>query len=369
MRLFVCCLAVLTLYTGSVALAGGTEDDPCFVLEEDAALDDALKWSRDIEWAPDGRLIVASSGDGVFALDRAGSHPPQKILGRGSDDNSVWLPFLVAASRDHLVVSSPVFSIAWKRLDGGRLSGQVAFDAPTGLDLNGDRVAVLGFRKGERGRPAPDGAIAWVGHLSAGLDDLTPVLYSADGPGALRMLRGALLRNGQLRFLDDGSLVIVPGVEPGVYQFDAKGSLVHTWQSNQVGVDPVPQLTEEQFRRLNVEEEERWRWVNRGRTVDEILPLAAGPALVIRERTNDTTRWDLVLLRHDAEPVRCRLPFTSPSDLTRLSADVHGKDVAVLLWGNGKSALRGAEPAHQPRLLFGHLTGGFAGTSDPPATP
>jgi len=95
---------------------------------------------------------------------------------------------------------------------------------------------ILGGRKDAKGRYSHDGAIAWLGGLSEGAAGLKPIYFSVAGRGAQPMAECAVLELGAVRFLSDGSFLVVPGVEPGIYWYDAAGDLVRTWESEALGL-------------------------------------------------------------------------------------------------------------------------------------
>jgi hypothetical protein len=103
--------------------------------------------------------------------------------------------------------------------------------------MGGSRFALVGSRRDAQGKFSPDGAIAWIGSLDKDLADLKPLLFDAGGPGAPSMSACCSFSLGVTRFLADGSLVVVPGVQPGIYHFDAQGKLLQTVDTVALGIN------------------------------------------------------------------------------------------------------------------------------------
>lgn len=343
-------LVVVVLVAASPLLAQTT----CFEVAEERPLPPVLLHAQDVAWGDEGSLVLASPRTGVHEWPLAEGAEPRRVISGTLDPSGaeVWHPRMLAVEEGVVVTASPVFAVAWKTRGEDALSGQAAFAGPTAMDLDTGQLAVLGFDQDDQGRSAPDGAIAWIGSLGDDFEQREPILFSADGPGVQRMGRCAALYAGQLRYLADGTLAIVPGVEPGVYQVDRKGRLLRTWQSETLGIDADCQLSDAQFDRIRLSEVPRWQWINRHRVVDEILPLPAGPGFVVRRRDADATRWDLVRPAPDGTVERCRLPFESKTERTRLAADLQDGRLVFLLWSYAFPIGEDREQAEPPRLIF-----------------
>jgi hypothetical protein len=241
----------------------------------------------------------------------------------------------VAASREFLVVAAPVFSLRWKRPGG--TSHNLAFAAIVDVDVYRNRLLILGAQKDERERFAPDGAIAWLGSLDKGLSDLRAVHYSASGPGAKTMGACGPLDLGAVRFLGNGSFVIVPGVEPGAFLYDPAGKLVRTWDTTAIGLDDdCAGLSREQQLLLSAQPEPRYAWLNQRRLLDDVLPLPQGPGLIVRSVSQGRTRWQLKQLRRDGGIDTYDIPVPSHTALSHLHGDVRGGRIVFLLSEYGK---------------------------------
>lgn len=321
-----------------------------FATESRHPLPTELSWANDVRWAGDDAVFVASSITGVFHFGLSGeSRSAVRQIGQGGDPGEFWLPHVLGTSKEYMAVAAPVRSLAWKRPGEKNLAGQFPFDAILDLDLQGDRIVVLGARKDKKNRFAPDGAIVWTGTLGANLADLRPVFYSASGPGAPSLDACGLMEIGAVRFLADGSFLVVPGVEPGVFHVNRDGRVLRTWRGDELGFDAGCGLSDEEIEALALDEPGRWDWVNRRRSVDDVLPLQEGPALVVRTVQSGETHWTLKILKPKGIVESREIPIVSPSPLAHLRGDVRGERIVLLIAMRGFQET-GQIPEHPPRI-------------------
>ena len=348
----------LTNLEGQSGVAIGADrellDEPgtCEVVVEERALPGELEWARDVRWATEDKLFLAAPDVGVFRLNLV-SGDYDLVVPRGQDSSSVWAPGFLGASAKYLAVGAPFFEVAWVSLEENMLRGKVAVPVTADLDVQGDRMLVVGVMGDEE--PAPDGAIAWLASIAGGETGLRPVLFSGEGPGARSMVICSRMEVTASRFLPDGSVVIVPGVEDGAYEFGPDGLLARTWQSDDLGIDTDCKLADEDVSRFALSAVPRREWVNRRRIVDEVLPRAEGPVFVIREVRAGRVVWELKHAGSDPGVESCRLPLSSTSVNTRLKGDMRGARVALLLYAEGPALAPGSKPEVPPRLLVGKL--------------
>jgi len=244
---------------------------------------------------------------------------------------NMWGASRIGSSQDFLAGAPEAFAVGWKRLPNGVLE-TAPFEVVADLDVWRDRMVVLGARKDDRQRFAPDGAIAWVGSLSKGFRDLKVVRTSIFGPGAMGSMDacGSFEMSGA-RFLPDGRFVVVPGSEPGIFLYDAAGKLLRTWETGPLGIDTDCRMKEEQRLNLLADLPARVAWLNQRQTLDEIIPFSHGFGLAVRSFSNGVTRWRLVVLSEDGKVSSLDLPFSCPSTTGRLRADVRGDRIAFLV--------------------------------------
>ncbi len=317
---------------------GATSPAPTFQVLSQVVLPAQLKAAMDVRWASSDSLYFALGSKGVvqapLAATRGSDQIPtvrEMIAGR-SKPGGLWLTYHVAASSDYLVAAPPAFELAWRSLREPALVEQ-SFEYVHGIDARGKQVAVVGLRSDEKRNFSPDGAIAWIGSLDQGLADLRPIVFSATGPGATSMLACGSFGLGAVRFLADGTLLVVAGVQPGASLFNATGQLIRTWDTTALGIDTdCGSLTNAQAAKLGVDYRQRVAWLDMRRTVDAILPLQQGAGLVIRTVENHITRWDLRILHPDGTWATLPLPLRGVSTWSHLRGDVRDGKLVLLLY-------------------------------------
>lgn len=294
----------------------------------DRPLPKALGIISDLRWASADSLFLAAGKSGVLRLRFEPKWGEQELV--IPSGKSLWVAAWIGASSRYLAVGAPAHTVAWRKLPAGELQAAPLYTV-VDIDVFEDRLVVLGARKDERERFAPDGAIAWIGSLDKKLADLKPVLYSAAGPGARPMDACGAFETGAVRFLGDGSFLVVPGVEPGIFLYDRTGKLLRSWEVREVGLDAECGLSDEQMMLLSASLESRSAWINQRRVLDDIIALPQGGGLLVRQAANGKTSWQVKILRRDGNVASHVLPFTGPSPDWHLRADVQGGKIAYLL--------------------------------------
>ena len=222
-------------------------------------------------------------------------------------------------------------SLTWRRLEEP-FREEVPFDSIQAIDLEGNRFAIVGARRDDQGGYGTDGAITWIGTLENRLADLRPILYDVKGPGLPTMNRCGSASIGAVRFLPGGSLVVIPGIQPGVNLYDVGGKLIRTWDSPTLGIDAdCLGLTEERWRYFWGHPQERQVWFNQHRMVDTVLPFKEGPGLVVRRVEEGRTRWDLKLLRLDGPVETYAIPIEGANEFFNLEGDLRAGKIVFLL--------------------------------------
>jgi hypothetical protein len=328
------------------------------ILSEGALAVPAYLRAVDVRWAGDRRVYLGLAVDGMVEVDvdPAGSEPKEIFPGR-SKAGTQWSSSYVAASARYLVAAGPAYSLGWRRKDAPETS-TFTFDSIAAVDVQENRLAVVGLRRDEQNRFAPDGAIAWIGSLDRQLADLKPILYDAAGPGAPTMNRCAASWLAATRFLADGSLVVLPGAQPGIQIYDPAGKLLRTWDTARLGIDTdCATLTDEQAQRLTAHGTERQAWVNQRRTVDAILPLPQGIGFVVRRVEQERTKWDLKVLRPEGSIQTFAIPIEGSNGAFHLRADVRGGKLVFLLHEYFFKAVGRSEP-YPSRLILAEAPAG-----------
>jgi hypothetical protein len=319
-----------------------------------ASLSDSVV-ARDVRWAGPGEVYVSLGKRGAIRtrvdstvhftpVMPAGEHGGFPITGR------------IAAAQKHLVVASPLGGVGWIPLatGGAHPIGHRPLLSVMDIDARGDSVAVLGADSGNVQGLARDGTIAWVGSLSKSMNDMRPLMKGRSKPGGKDMARCSILETGAIRFMPDGSLIVVPGVEPGVFRYDAAGKLVQTWDSDPLGIIDDCWIPDRDLELVARDFGRRIDWLATKVTVDDILPLPGGPGLLLRRVEKGVTKWDLVRLPYQGRMERVALPVTMPHPRAHVRGDVRGNQVVLLAF---EDPLPGQKPLAPPRLVVLSIAG------------
>jgi hypothetical protein len=331
----------------AAAWAAAPEPERALRIVLDRPMPPALVSALDVRWASDHSVYLSMLREGTVEASIDFDHLKVTPMIPKMREPEGSFSLLLAASSEYLVTSGP-FWITWRSI-ASPTKAEDAFDSIHDLDVAGDRLLILAARRGEKGKFAPEGAIAWLGSLRRGLSDLRPVAYDATGPGAKNLGACSNFHIGGVRFLSDGSFLVVPGVQPGILHYSPEGKLIHTWDSALVGLDTdCASLTEEQVRRYAVDPNQKDAWLNQRRILDEILPLPQGPGLVVRSVAQGQTRWDLKVLTQKNGIMTCQIPVRAQSELSHLKGDVRGNKVVFVMSAFKKDNMS----TEVPRLLM-----------------
>jgi hypothetical protein len=173
-----------------------------------------------------------------------------------------------------------------------------------------------------------------------------------------------ILELGKVRFLQDGSMIVAPGVEPGVFHYGIDGKLLESWQADRLGFDAGCGLSDDEMNRYSASVKARYPWLNQRRVLDEILPLPEGPGFVVRTRTAGKTSWQLKLIRGPRDVKTVAIPLSSPSEFAHLRGDVRDGRLVLLLADRGEKP-----PAGYPRLVVAELPTRAEARRDPGKVP
>lgn len=351
-NLWLCLVGTAALAVGLASADADPPAEPFLRVIAERPVPAPIVWAFDVRWADDRSVWIAAGRRGLFAVVADGDPEgrPETVVASDAP-GAPWLATRLALSDTHLVAGAPVFSYSWSKRSPLALE-TVPFDVVVDLDLSGDRLLVLGALRDERQRFAPDGAIGWLGAVGGGRGALRPVLYSRDGAGARSMGECGMLHLGAARFLADGSFVLVPGVEPGVFWYGPSGDLRRAWESGEVGLEDECATVLGRTGDVAADPVLQNRWLAQRTTLDEILALPGGPGLVLRRTEGGINRWTLVRLDSGGGVERIELPFTAPSGWAHLKGDVRGRRVVFLVVEHGS---RAEAPEAPPRLIFAEL--------------
>ncbi|MFV1988809.1 MAG: hypothetical protein ACC682_16165 [Gemmatimonadota bacterium] len=308
-------------------------------------LSEELRWASDVRWRTDSTLLLAAGTRGVVEIDRTGAVLAKPISG-GRRLGQLWMATRIGLSDRLLVGAAPFFSAVFQYLESSELPVQRDYAAILDVDVRDGAALILGARRDAAGRWAPDGAMAWI---DDGRADPKPVHFSESGPSSEVVSWYGPIDLGAVRFLDDGSFVVVPGVERGVYLYSAEGRLLRSWDSLRIGIAEGCSLDADQRREVDVRMEPRWRYWNQHLIVEDVVAWEGSPALLVRRSSRGKTTWELRVLELNGEVRTVRLPISSTTGRTRARMDVRGSLAVVLLHESGRLD---ETPEFQPRILF-----------------
>ncbi len=297
--------------------------------------------ATDIRWAGDHSVFISWDVDGVAEVNLDGSKarsllPNLKNLGRINHYR------FLASGPSALGVASPNWGLAWRpvqtKADGRFLVKTQRIPLIQGFDLSGDRVLLLGNLPHDRTSFSPKGEVAWVGSLHDQVEDLKAVLHDAGGAGSPNLYNCGTYEVGAVRFLTDGRFVIVPGFQDGVHLFDASGHPLRSWTNEQVGIDShvgCATMSAAEEKRFRLDDAYLLQWIESHHLIDDILPLAQGPGLLIRSWGPDQrAHWALKAL----EPGGIKtytVPVVGRRPYDRLHGDVRNGKIVLLLSNSG----------------------------------
>ncbi|MCB1057280.1 MAG: hypothetical protein KDD11_17405 [Acidobacteria bacterium] len=301
------------------------------VVDREVTLKGSLRGSLDVRWSGGSTLLLAVQGTGVVEIPATQSDPVQvRITVDGQDS---WNTSRVAVAGDYVVFASELFVYGWKGRRGEvSLERSPFFEAIGDLDAQGDHFAVLGLHRDSDRILAPKGIIAWIGRVGDASGSPTPILASTSGPGAVLMDNCPTFGIGGVRFLPDGSLLVVPGAEPGAFRLSASGELLDTWDLDSLGIGADCSFGTDKALLYGRDPHARWGFLNKYRTVDEILIFRGKPALVVRRADEAGSRWQLVLLEPGGGSEVLNLPLASPSKYAHIRGDVLSSEIVLLVY-------------------------------------
>jgi hypothetical protein len=320
----------------------------------DVELPEGLNSPSDVRWLTDNVVLVADRVAGVTEVSLESEPRRLRTIFQSStarDGEGVWLPSKLALSDRYVAVASELFQISWRgRTDLGGALALRRFEAPIDLDIWQDRMLILGLRRSTKGELAPSGAIVWMGSTTDGLVQLKMIHHSVTGAGAVALDHCFPVQVGAVRFLPDGSFLVVPGVEPGVFLYGSDGRLRQSWDSDALRIYSRCDLSSEQIVRLSARIEGRIAWLNHRVVVDDVVSVGGEPALLIRRHESGETTWHLKILQQDGGAKVLTLPVTTSVRGARVRADM--RDRKLLLLVTDFFLARDQMPAAPPRLVI-----------------
>lgn len=305
---------------------------PALHILSDTALGEAFRFALDVRWVSDHSVALAVLQGGVVEYNLDGKTPLKQLIPSDVAPGRSGYGQEVAVSPRYVAAGAWLQSITWRPIDSAVRKEEV-FDCIHDIDVGGSRAAVIGVRRDAQGKFSPEGAIAWIGSLDKDLADLKPLIFDAGGSGAPSMGACCGFHLGVTRFLADGSLVVVPGIQPGIYRFDSQGKLLQTLDTVALGTDTdCAGIGKEMVSPMGRDPSLRLAWINERRIVDDVLPLPAGTGLLIRSIQQGQVRWVLKVLRPDGGVGVYDVPVKALNLFSHLKGDFRQGRLALLLW-------------------------------------
>jgi hypothetical protein len=322
-----------------------------------------LTTPTDVRWASDRSVYLSRLEDGVAEVDLATLDTRRQVIPASKALNGFTEFGMLGVSGGNMVTSARFRNIAVRRLgrkfDNGANLATLPIGLADAIDVSGDRLLLLGLPQAEVDSGfGPRGVIAWLGPID-GLskkDLLQPILPDVAGPGARSFGRCATIPLGAARFLGDGTALVVPGVQPGIHLYDRSGSLVRSWDSQKVGIDTIDcaGMDTRASRHLRSQPSTRAAFLNSHHVVDDILPLAEGPGLVVRHVEAGKVRWSLEILQSGNRVASYEIPISGTLPFERLRGDVRGDRIVLLI---SEHEMEKDRPQNPARLLLARLPG------------
>jgi len=307
-----------------------------------------------VRWASDETVYLARAHHGVaeVALDENLTRRRQPI----PDRETLGIRFAgverLAVSPEYIAISSLTADFAFRpRLAspaGTYKLTKLRLWSVYALDLHGNRLLMLGDPTPRASASWSDtsAGIAWIGPISDHPErDLQPFLADATGAPPESLFHCSTLGLGAARFLADGSYVVVPGFQEGVFVYSPAGVLLHSWKNAAVGLD-APDCASMERKQEDLfagSYKARFEFLNQHRVLEEILPLEAGPGLLIRSVSGDAVHWTLTVL-HGDQVTSYPVPVTGSLPFDRLRADVRGNRIVFLRTWFGFDRGQGLRP-------------------------
>jgi hypothetical protein len=290
--------------------------------------------AMDIRWASDQSVYLAWVKEGVTETALDGKFTRLRTL--IADPMRRMRDFEILATSKDLVVASARFRTFIFRPAPSQPGGAVTITKiPIGivqdLDLAGNRLLLLGNPEWSEA-PAP--SVAWVGPVSEHpAQDLKGLpLYDAGGAKSPGLVNCSELLLGAARFLPDGSILVVPGFQPGAHLFSSGGRLLRSWDTAALGLDALDcaHLSSANHLLFGRSPRARFDFINQHRVLEEILPLEEGPGLLIRSVKDGKVGWELKVLQSGERVLSYEVPVAGELPYDRLRGDVRGNRIVLL---------------------------------------
>jgi len=278
----------------------------------------------DLRWAGKDSVYLADLTGGVAEARLADGLP--EIRRVAPPALRVGLPVIRnMAISDKWIVVAHLAKIAWKPVAGGSWRLREKRGYIHELDIRGDDLVILGFPDIETYERAP-GGIVWQSDLSKGLDHWDVLYESKEVAHDLDVVRleAAL---GSLRFLQGGGFVVAPNFVPGVLRFSSSGAVKERWSPEELGASVKEWQGDSKTEAERVPLKDLRRFLTAQSTIEDVLALREGPAIVVREPRGNQVRYRLGVLGAEIQWYEIPVGEVNAMAWLRGDADTRGRIV------------------------------------------
>lgn len=276
----------------------------------------------DVRWASKDSVYLADHYGTITEVRLAKGLPEIRRVAPPPRDSGLRTIRHLAIT-DRWIVVAHMATVAWRRNEPDshwQVTKQRAFFHD--FDISGDEIVMLGWPPGKGYEGLERGGMVWRANLSDGLDRWDVLYESAELARDLESIR-TNFSLGSIRFLRRGGFVVGPSFVPGVLQLSASGTVKRRWSPRELWGEEQKAWTSGQR-----DPEKLAGFLAAGRTVDQVLALPEGPAIVVRESQGGRPRYRLGLLGPEIQWFE--IPVDDRSGMARLRGDVDDKGRIVL---------------------------------------
>ncbi len=255
------CLGVLA--ASNAVVLGAPPDGPALDGLAPLELPEEVATASDLRWGEDGALLLGVDGHGVYSWPVGADHAELVVTLAGSPlvtmGRTQNYSRLGGFSAGAFAFSS--FADGVLRHDEGEFSYSKAVSIVGDVDRRHGRTAIVGVSRGEDGDW--EDRLAWLIPDDGTVRGLLPRRTESSHWSLAKYL-------GVVRVLSEDRVLVIPGLEPGVFLYDESGRLRDTLGTEALFAESPWRITPEQDRLL-IEKAWRAAWLSRHRVVDEVV--------------------------------------------------------------------------------------------------
>ena len=333
----------MILILAGVVTAGGLSAGLAAPETQKIPLTRDLDYVCDVRWASRHEILIAAGRKGGYVVDLLTMGEKDATIGSRVQDVEIEPMFWakLGASGQYTVVSDFAISMTWV----GRTNQQSwthqsprDLNAIIDLDVHRDQMIWIGATREPGGLLCPDGSMAWISTLPE--FDPVPVHGCEDGGGCYSLDTLGFMELSHVRFLADGSFVVVPGTDDGMYLYSPNRRLERFWSNQELGVTPMDDATISAVDvdlRAQYAGDELFRhqeWINKRSIIDEVVQIGDELYIVVRSTNENVVSWSLSKLDRSTGAVTQVQSYfpVSHHPVAHLRADWFFGRLAVLIY-------------------------------------